>query len=61
MKTLDVTLELKALATPLELVGETLTFLESDGNGNWYTNEDAEEIYISNSELRGDAPHFTWK
>jgi len=45
----------------LELVGETLTFLESDGNGNWYTNEDAEEIYISNSELRGDSPHFTWK
>lgn len=45
----------------LELVGETLTFLESDGNGNWYTNEDAEEIYISNPELRGDAPHFTWK
>ncbi len=61
MKTLDVTLELKALPTPLELVGETLTFLESDGNGNWYTNEDAEEIYISNSELRGDPPHFTWK
>ena len=45
----------------LELVGETLTFLESDGNGNWYTNEDAEEIYISNSELLGDPPHFTWK
>ena len=45
----------------LELVGEMLTFLESDGNGNWYTNEDGEEIYISNSELRGDPPHFTWK
>jgi hypothetical protein len=45
----------------LKLVGETLTLLEKEVDGNWYTNEDGEEIYISLSELRGELPHFTWK
>ena len=27
----------------LQLVGETLTLLQKDVDGNWYTNEDAEE------------------
>jgi hypothetical protein len=37
----------------LYLVGEKLTLLEQEVHGNWYANEDAEEIYISHSELKG--------
>ena len=42
----------------LQLAGETLTLLQKDIDGNWYTNEDAEEIYISHAELRGDPPSY---
>ena len=43
----------------IEVAGETLTLIEKEREGNWYSNEDAEEIYISREELSGELPHFT--
>ena len=42
----------------LELVGETLTLIEKEVDGNWYKAEDGEEVYISLAELRGDSPSY---
>ncbi len=40
----------------LQIVGENkvekLVLLEKDTDGNWYTNDNGEEIYISNAELK---------
>ena len=49
----------------LQIVGENkvekLVLLEKDTDGNWYTNDNAEEIYISNAELKNKTgTHWEW-